>query len=223
MANLCKELMSSILPLLIPTPNNKNNHGQYRECWIVNPSSTSPTHLELFKFFGIFLGHAIRSQQALPLDLAPLFWKLLLKETGEGVQSQEDNQLDLKGIDTFSYKVIDDLRMNTKGLSEEDFKYAVDEYFVTLLSNGKEIELCPGGKARKVTKANMEEYISSIINVRLNESEKQMRAIREGVNIIMPLSICSMLNWQMIEARATGSKTIDVEKLKSITQYNVSF
>ncbi len=85
MANVCKELMSSILPLLIPTPNNKNNHGQYRECWIVNPSSTSPTHLELFKFFGIFLGHAIRSQQALPLDLAPLFWKLLLQETGEGV------------------------------------------------------------------------------------------------------------------------------------------
>ena len=27
MANLCKELMSIILPLLIPTPNNKNNHG----------------------------------------------------------------------------------------------------------------------------------------------------------------------------------------------------
>jgi hypothetical protein len=112
----------------------------------VNPSSTSPTHLELFKFFGIFLGHAIRSQQALPLDLAPLFWKLLLKETGEGVQSQAENQLDLKGIDTFSYKVIDDMRMNTKALSEDDFQYAVDEYFVTLLSNGKEVELCPGGK-----------------------------------------------------------------------------
>ena len=112
--------------------------------------------------------------------------------------------------------------MNTKGLSEDEFQYAVDEYFVTLLSNGKEVELCPGGKGRKVTKANMEEYISSIINVRLNESEKQMRAIREGVNFIMPLSTCNMLNWQMIEARATGSKTIDVEKLKTITQYNVS-
>lgn len=114
------------------------------------------------------------------------------------------------------------MRMNTKHMSEDDFQYAVDEYFVTLLSNGKEVELCPGGKTRKVTKANMEEYINSIVNVRLNEAEKQMRAIREGVNYIMPLSICNMLNWQMIEARATGSKTIDIEKLKSITQYNVS-
>ena len=38
------------------------------------------------------------------------------------------------------------MRMNTKALSEDDFQYAVDEYFVTLLSNGKEVELCPGGK-----------------------------------------------------------------------------
>jgi len=87
------------------------------------------------------------------------------------------------------------MRMNTKNLGEDEFEYAVDEYFVTLLSNGKEVELCPGGKSRKVTKANMEEYISLIINVRLNESEKQMRAIREGVNYIMPLSICNMLSW----------------------------
>ena len=27
LTNICKELQSSILPLLIPTPNNKNNHG----------------------------------------------------------------------------------------------------------------------------------------------------------------------------------------------------
>lgn len=25
--NMCNELQSSVLPLLIPTPNNKNNHG----------------------------------------------------------------------------------------------------------------------------------------------------------------------------------------------------
>ena len=62
LTNICKELMSSILPLLIPTPNNKNNHGQYRECWMINPSATSPIHLEMFKFFGFFIGLAIRSQ-----------------------------------------------------------------------------------------------------------------------------------------------------------------
>ena len=79
-SNMCNEMMSSALPLLIPTPNNKNNHGQFRECWMVNPSSQSPTHLDMFKFFGYYIGYAIRSEQALPLDLAPIFWKLLLEE-----------------------------------------------------------------------------------------------------------------------------------------------
>jgi len=55
--------------------------------------------------------------------------------------------------------VIDDLRMNTKNLSTEDFEYAVDETFVTLLSNGQQVDLLPGGHLKKVTKDNMEEYI----------------------------------------------------------------
>jgi HECT-domain (ubiquitin-transferase) len=32
--------------------------------------------------------------------------------------------------------MIEDLRLNSKDLSEEDFEFAVDEYWVTLLSNG---------------------------------------------------------------------------------------
>jgi E3 ubiquitin-protein ligase HECTD3 len=61
-----------------------------------------------------------------------------------------------------------------------------------------------------------------MVKVRLNESQRQMRAIREGVNFVIPLNICTMLSWQMIEARATGAKSLDIAKLKSITEYNVS-
>ncbi len=105
LTNICQELQSSVLPLLIPTPNNKNNHGQFRECWMINPAARSPTHLEMFKFFGYFIGAAIRSQQALPLDLAPIFWKLLLEDTIQ-IQSDRENEMDLKAFDTFSWQVI---------------------------------------------------------------------------------------------------------------------
>jgi E3 ubiquitin-protein ligase HERC2 len=37
---------------------------------------------------------------------------------------------------------------------------------------------------------------------------------------VIPISICTILTWQMIETRATGNKTLDVSKLKSITDYN---
>lgn len=70
---------------------------------MINPSSTSPTHLELFKYFGIFLGMAIRSQQALPLDLAPIFWKLITDESGPDFQTAQENEMDLKSFDTFSW------------------------------------------------------------------------------------------------------------------------
>lgn len=50
-----------------------------------------------------------------------------------------------------------------------------------------------------------------------------MKAIREGINFVIPITIVKMLSWKMIETRATGSKSLDIEKLKSITQYNVRF
>ena len=50
-----------------------------------------------------------------------------------------------------------------------------------------------------------------------------MRYVREGVDYVIPQDIYSLFSWKMIEERVTGTKTIDIEKLKSITDYNVSF
>ena len=173
----------------------------------------------MFTYFGYFIGAAIRSEQALPLDLAPIFWKLLIDETD--LESEAEREMDLKSFDTYSWQVIKDLRDNTKDLSEEDFDSVIDEYFVTLLSNGKEVELIPGGRNVKVTKANIEEYIRLVVNARINESQKQMKAIKDGVNFVLNLNIVRFLNATQIEARATGSKTLDVAKLKQITTYEV--
>jgi hypothetical protein len=113
--------------------------------------------------------------------------------------------------------MIEDLKLNTRELSEEDFTYAVDESFVTLLSNGQEVELVPGGATRKVSKANLDEYIKAIVQTRLHESAKQVKAIKEGIDYVIPLNILKLLDWKMVEIRATGSKSLDIEKLKSIT------
>jgi len=100
--NMCLEMQSDSLPLIIRTPNNKNNHGQYRECWIPNPSSKNPTHFEMFKFFGAMLGFAIRTTSSLQLDMPPLFWKKIL--------NVQPDEFDLKCIDTYSWQVIEDMR-----------------------------------------------------------------------------------------------------------------
>lgn len=104
--NMCSELQSHALPLLIKSQNNKNNHGQFRECWIPNPASRSPTHIELFTFFGVMLGWAIRTTSSLQLDLPPIFWKKII--------GQEINEWDLKQIDTYTWQMIDGLKKYLK-------------------------------------------------------------------------------------------------------------
>jgi hypothetical protein len=80
--------------------------------------------------------------------------------------------MDLKAFDTYSWQVLEDLRKNTKDLTAEEFEWAIDETFVTHLSNGKQVELVPGGSSKKVTKDNLNDYILKVVNMRLNESQK---------------------------------------------------
>jgi hypothetical protein len=127
---MCLELQSDVLPLLIKSPNNKNNHGQFRECFIPNPSANAPTHLEMFKCLGALIGWAIRSTSALQLDFPPIFWKKIL--------NQPLDLHDLKEFDTFSWQIIRDLAQQSKVLSDEEFNATVEHSFVTLLSDGTE-------------------------------------------------------------------------------------
>jgi len=74
------ELHSSILPLLIPSPNNKNKCGEYQDRWVLNPSCTSPLHIQMYKFVGALIAMAFRSGNVINLKLSPLFWKTLAAE-----------------------------------------------------------------------------------------------------------------------------------------------
>lgn len=78
LVDISKELESSTLPLLIKTPNNKNDHGNNRESYILNGLSGSPRHLQMFRFFGAMLSFSILSLQPLSINLAPFFWKQLV-------------------------------------------------------------------------------------------------------------------------------------------------
>ena len=78
--NLAAEIESESLPLFIKTPNNRNDHGNNRDCFMLNPASNSPTHAELFRMFGHFLGFTLRTKHAMNFHFPPFFWKKLLNE-----------------------------------------------------------------------------------------------------------------------------------------------
>jgi hypothetical protein len=128
LTNSAEELESDALPLLIKTPNNRNDHGSNRECYTLNPASTTPTHQEMFTYFGYVLGFCIRTKSPLDFHLPAFFWKSLLGETL--------TLADLNGIDAYSGQVLADLKKNGETAPPEYFDAAVDETFTTRLSNG---------------------------------------------------------------------------------------
>ena len=88
------ELETEALPLMIKSSNNRNDHGLNRDCFVLNPSSRSPTHLEMFKFFGAFLSFSMMTCAPIPLHLAPILWKQILGD--------ELTFHDLEGFDAYS-------------------------------------------------------------------------------------------------------------------------
>ena len=47
-AEMCEELQNGSVPLLIQTPNGREETGVNRDCYIINPAATSQTHLNMF-------------------------------------------------------------------------------------------------------------------------------------------------------------------------------
>jgi E3 ubiquitin-protein ligase HERC2 len=94
---MCDELQNGSLPLLIGTPNGREEAGTNRDCFIFNPASRSPLHLQMFNFLGkahiffnkfkvftlkyfilgMLMGIAVRTGSPLSLVLAEPVWKQL--------------------------------------------------------------------------------------------------------------------------------------------------
>lgn len=111
------------------------------------------------------------------------------------------------------------MRKNKKEYSAAEFDMVTEDVFTTKLSSGKEVELCEEGKQKRVDSKNLEEYISLVLKARFEESNQQIKWIQEGMWKIVPRSTFNMLDWEEIEIRAVGEKTVDPEKLKKITVY----
>jgi alpha-tubulin suppressor-like RCC1 family protein len=168
------ELQSPTLPLLIPSPNQKNESGLFREKWVINPSSKSTIHLEMYKVLGGLIGYAIRTGEFLSLDLPSIFWKQLLEVPID--------RKDLECIDRYTVQCLDDIiNIHKKGVTADNFTFYVDQKFTTCLSDGSEVEIIKDGKDIELTYNDRIKYCELVEKVRLEESKIQIAAIRSGL------------------------------------------
>lgn len=219
------DLLSPYLPLLRPSPNTRGNQGVRSDAYIVNPmSSRNPLYLEMLVFFGKLMGSAIRSKQYLSMSLAPLVWKLICEE--------EVTFEDLAAVDLFEYQNLDQLRyrLNKAGdqltqLTENNFEFSDHAYrtFTVQSFSGyveDVFELIPGGTDINLSFDTIDLYFEKKVSFLLNEMKPVCKAIRRGIQTQIPPAILSLLSWDQIEESVCGKAIIDVELLKSVTEYS---
>lgn len=198
--------LQGVLPLFIPCPNAQNGLGENRDKWIVNPSADAPTHLAMFEFLGKLMGLSVRTGVMLNMDLPPFFWKQIV--------GQKPNITDLKHIDVSISKVVKYFSKITKEQLETE---CPEQNFTAWLSNGTRVPLKEGGENIKVTFENKDEYIKLVEELRLNEGNLQLAAIRRGLGDIIPLQLLHLCTWQDLEWKVCGKPFIDVNLLKRHT------
>lgn len=132
------DLMSPILPLLKPCPNNEGKVGMNQETFILNPDCVyNNNQMEMLVFFGKLMGSAARTSNFLDLYLSPLVWKLLVR--------QPLTLDDIRDIDLTAYNQLCTYRQRKGNASTEDSFLAHDLYFCTTSKGGTIVELHPGG------------------------------------------------------------------------------
>jgi hypothetical protein len=208
---LCEDIQSDHLPLFVKCANSRG-FGDNQEKFVPNPSSTLSLFLSMYRFIGKLMGVAIRGGHTLNLDFPSIVWKPLV--------GQKIDRSDLRAIDTLCCEVLDKVeKIDIESVSEETFREYIPYNFVTVSSDGREIELKENGHQIPVTFSNRKEFITLMENFRLKEFETQVNAIREGLATIVPIHLLPLFTWEELELMVCGKRVIDIDYLKENTRY----
>ena len=211
-SEFCSDLLSPALGLFIRCPNASSEIGFNQDKFIPNPSASSLQQLAQFEFVGQLIGISLRTKNTLDLSLPSIIWKPLVATKLEWS--------DLEGVDQSCCKFLEAVRdLHHTGVTAESFYDLIFETFTTRSSDGRIVELKPGGASCQVTWENRALFTVLVENYRLHEFRLQTEAIARGIQTIFPSSLLCYLSWQQLEHRVCGDPDFDIDLLKRHTRY----
>lgn len=211
---MCQELTTGIVPLLIPTPNAINDEGFNRDKFLLNPELTTQQHLQWFKFLGVLFGIAMRTRKPLPLALAPLIWKLLVGEPATIEDLEETDSMYVQSL-----RCIRDLHHGNE-INETNFHDVIPlETFEGISCTGKLMAVVCGGQNIPLTFANRLQYYEEVVRFRLQEFDLQVAAVREGMAGIIAVPLLSLVTHEHMEQLVCGVAQISIPSLKKVVRY----
>ena len=200
---------SDKINLLIPTQNNVDKKGEFKDKYTINPKSEEYSQ---FEFLGVLMGICIRTGVYLPINLCSLVWKKII---GEKV-----NDNDIKIFDEGLFKMIEILSKEDKEINKELITNSFGENISSItLSDGSQKKLSKTYTDEDLISSskNRNNLILEIKNLRLNESDSQIISIIKGINKIIPLPVLQYFTWEEIERLVCGKKIVDIELLEKNT------
>ncbi|XP_029024458.1 probable E3 ubiquitin-protein ligase HERC1 isoform X3 [Betta splendens] len=210
---MCQELQSGVVDLLIHTPNSFADVGSNTDRFLFNPAALTDDHIVQFRFLGILMAVAIRTKKPLDLHLAPWVWKQLCSMPLGGP--------DLEEVDVLTYRTLQGiLHLENSGITEDNFHVMIPlDSFVAHSADGRLVPVVPGGQNISLTFANRTEYVERALDYRLHEMESQVAAVREGMSTIIPVPLLSLLTAKQLEQLVCGLPEVSVEMLKKLVRY----
>lgn len=200
-AEMCDELQNGSVPLLMQTPNGRDDTGVNRDCFIINPEASSHIHLNMYRFLGALMGIAIRSGSPINLNLAPPVWKQLV---GLPLTLSDLSEIDSDYVQGLLY-----IRDNPEAF------FGIE--FTAPSATGHEVRLHHSWA--HVTEENSQEYVGLSTHLRLHEFDVQIQAMREGLAKVVPVPLLSLFTGPELETMVCGSHEISINLLKSVTTY----
>jgi len=207
-----------------------------RDTLIFNPEATLPIHMRMFRYLGLWMGVAIRTDKPIELPLAGPMWGLLLgRVMVAGVEEDEappaacvhdpaarwehlqmlcNNAVTgLKEIDEFAYQEIKRIaELPEEFLDDPDmptsaeFTDACGKLFAVLEAE----EADP-----QVTASNRVSFVTRCLHVRAHEFDKQAAAVRAGMAEVLPMALMSLVSPPELNDMVQGDADFDVVKLKN--------
>ncbi|MGH0142689.1 UNVERIFIED_CONTAM: hypothetical protein FKN15_076572 [Acipenser sinensis] len=248
-AEMCEELQNGLTPLLIVTPNGRDESGANRDCFLLNPTAKSPLHMNMFRFLGVLLGIAIRTGSPLSLSLAEPVWKQLagmsltiadLKAAVHTSASETATAETRKHCSRFtvfpsrsSVHIVVSNSRNQETLQQiHCIPKQVDKDFIPGLmyirdneATAEEFEAMtlpftvPNSSGQDVQLSSKHSHITLGNRGELREFDEQVSAVREGMARVVPVPLLSLFTGYELETMVCGSPDIPLHLLKSVATY----
>lgn len=203
----CQELLTPALPLFVPCPNQVANEGDCRGKWLPVASATSHIALRMFEFVGKLMGIAMRTKNPFVLDMPSFVWKQLC--------SDNVTLDDVFSFDLGFFKLVKAVRE----AKDEEEMARLDLKFTMKGSDGRIVELLPGGNATPVTIKRRDDFLRALARARIHELDRPCAAIARGLATQVPRNLLSIFTSQELELMVCGPPEVDIDILKANTIY----